>query len=635
MIVLTVTDLWRQFDVEPVLRGVEFDVRPGDRIGLIGPNGVGKTTLLRILAGLDEPDRGRVELHAGARVALLEQAPKLDSGRSVFEEARSGLARLLELQREAVGVAEAIAQADDDAQRRRLERRYDRLQHELHRLDGYTVDHRVEEVLEGLGFAPAEYDQSAATLSGGQQTRLMLARLLLEAPDLLLLDEPSSHLDFEATDWLEQYLTRQRQAVLLVSHDRYFLDKVTQRTFELFNGRIEQYAGNFSAYWQQRQERLEVQRKTYEKQQEYIATQEEFIRRYHYGQRHAQAKDRQRKIDRIERVEKPREIEAPAMAFAAPRRSGDVVLDARGVSKGFERCLFDGVDLQLERGCRMGILGANGSGKTTLVRVLLGELEPDTGSVRRGANVQVGYYDQQLTRLPDDRTVLEAVWPDGHADVTQQKMRGVLARFGLTDDVVDQPVGSLSGGEKSRLALARLAAGGTNVLVLDEPTNHLDLWARGALEEALCRFEGTVLFVSHDRYFLNRVADRLLVLEPGRVRLVEGNYDTYRHMAATLWRDEAVQADTTAVEAEKAGRDRRRAARPAKPRRRFPYRKVEELEREIAAQEESLRQLDKALADVQTYQDPDRAEAVRQEYAQARQELERLYEHWEEAMELN
>ncbi len=531
MLLLSCSRLTRGFDEGPLFENLGFELYAGERGGLVGPNGVGKTTLMRLLAGLDKPDDGEVRLHAGARASLLRQQDDLPVEKSLFVEARSALDELVAAHDDMVHTAEALAKATDEATRKSLAARYDRLNEMLRHHDAYNVDHRVEHVLDGLGFREADYDRPVATFSGGQQRRLMLAKMLLAAPDVMLLDEPSNHLDIQATRWLEDYLVRQPEAMLIVSHDRYFLDRVVTKIFELHGGRLTSYPGNYKAYARLRQERYEQELKTWEAQQEYIAKQEDYIRRVHYGQLHKQAQSRKKALERMERVHRPTLIETPRMHFGAVRRTGDVVLQVEDLSKAYDLPLFTDLSFSLKRGQRLGIMGANGSGKTTLLRILMGEEKPDAGKVEVGHLVDFGYYDQHLEVLDADKPLIRAVWPGEDPDATEQQLRDLLGRFGLVGDQVYQRVGDLSGGERSRGALARLVAQGVNVLVLDEPTNHLDLWACDALEQALLAFEGTVIVVSHDRYFLNRVVDLLIVLEgDGRAQVIHGNYDTYERM---------------------------------------------------------------------------------------------------------
>src|SRR5262245_27075908 len=394
MLLLSCQGLERGFDAGSLFRNVGFERFHGERVGLVGPNGVGKTTLMKVLAGLDKADAGEVRLHAGARVALLRQQPDFAPGRTLFEEARSALDELLAAHEDMVRTAEALARATDEAERKALAARYDRLHEMLHHHDAYNVDHRVEHVLEGLGFRAEDYGRPVRTFSGGQQRRLMLAKLLLAGPDVMLLDEPSNHLDIDGTRWLEDYLVKQPEAMLIVSHDRYFLDRVVTKVFELNAGRLTSYPGNYKAYWKLRQLRYEQELKTWEAQQEYINKQEEYIRRVHYGQLHKQAQSRRKALDRLERVDRPTMIESPRMHFGAVRRSGDVVLGALDLDKSYDRPLFRGLSFDLKRGGRLGIMGPNGSGKTTLLRVLMGEEEPDRGQVERGHLVEFGYLDQ-------------------------------------------------------------------------------------------------------------------------------------------------------------------------------------------------------------------------------------------------
>jgi ATP-binding cassette subfamily F protein 3 len=635
MLLLSCSQLSRGFDEGPLFEDIGFELSGGDRVGLVGPNGVGKTTLLRLLAGLDRPDDGEVRLHAGARVALLRQQPEFAPGSTLFEEARSGLDELVAAHDDMVRTAEALAKTTDESERRTLATRYERLNDLLHHHDAYNVDHRVEQVLEGLGFREADYERPVETFSGGQQSRLMLAKLLLAAPDVMLLDEPSNHLDIDATGWLEDYLSKQHEAMLIVSHDRYFLDKVVTKTFEMSGRRITFYPGNFQQYWRLRHERYEQELKAWEAQREYIAKQEDYIRRVHYGQLHKQAHSRQKVLDKLERLDRPALVESPHMHFGEVRRSGDVVIQADRLSKAYDRPLFQDLSFTLQRGKRLGIMGPNGSGKTTLLRVIMGEEPADSGSLQVGHLVEFGYYDQQLKTLPADQPVIRAIWPEPDPDIDEQKMRNLLGRFGLVGDQVYQQVGALSGGEKSRAALARLVALGVNVLVLDEPTNHLDLWACDALEQALLEFDGTVIVVSHDRYFLNRVVDQLLVLEgDGTVQAIHGNYDTYDLMRAQQREDKETRRQGD-KETRRPERENSPPALKQKRKRRFPYRKVEDLEADIAAAETRLREVETLLASADLYRDGDKVKETMRAFEETKERLKQLYEHWEEAVELN
>lgn len=629
MILLSVTDVTKRFGPEPVLDGVTFEIRPGEKVSLVGPNGAGKTTLLRIVAGKDDADSGSVDIHASARMEYLEQQPEWMPGRTLWDEAMTALEDLVSLAHDAEAVAKSLAEATDEDERAQLAKRFDRLQFELQHHDAYHLDHKVERVLDGLGFDRASFRRPIEQLSGGQQNRLMLAKLLLREPDLMLLDEPSNHLDIEATEWLESFLAESDQAVLVISHDRYFLDKVTNRTLELFQGTVDDYVGNFSAYWKQKAERLKVQSRTFEKQQELIAKTEDFIRRNFYGQKSAQAKDREKKLARIERVEPPREIAGPAMGFPPADRTGDIVLRTEELAKAYDRPLFADLSFQIERGQRWGILGPNGSGKTTLLRCLIGQTESDAGTIQLGKGVRIGYYDQLLSGLDAAQPVVEAIRPPGK-EFNEPQRRSLLARFGLTGDIVFQSVASLSGGERSRAALAQLSASDANFLVLDEPTNHLDLWACDSLERSLNDFDGTVLFVSHDRYFLNRVADHLLVVEPDRFRVLDGNYETYLHFVR-----QGLAEPATTVAKSNSGPTPAKKSAETKPKRawRFPYRKPADIEKEIIERETRIEQLQVELSSSDVLRDGRRVKQVQAAIGDEQQAVKSLYEHWEEAAE--
>jgi ATP-binding cassette subfamily F protein 3 len=631
MLLLSCSGLSRGFDADPLFEDLGFELFHGERVGLVAPNGAGKTTLMRILAGLDEPDTGEVRRHAGARAGLLQQTEDFPPDQTLFGEARTALNDLLAAQDDLIHTAERLAAATEESDRKALAARFDRLTELLHHEDAYSIDHKVEQVLEGLGFRPEDYDRPVASFSGGQQRRLMLAKLLLSAPDVMLLDEPSNHLDIDATRWLEEYLVKQPQAMLIVSHDRYFLNRVVTKVFELHRQDIRSFPGNYDAYVRQRAERHEQELKAWEAQREYVEKQEEYIRRVHYGQLAKQAQSRRKALDRIERLERPTVIEVPRMHFGQVRRAGDIVIDADQVSKAYDQPLFTDLSFALPRGKRLGIMGPNGCGKTTLLRLILGDEQPDSGALRRGHLTDFGYFDQHLRILPEDTPVIRAIWPEPDPELTEQRMRDLLGRFGLTGDQVNQRVGDLSGGERSRAALAKLVAGGANVLVLDEPTNHLDIWACDALEAALKEFDGSAVVVSHDRYFLNQVADLLIVFEgPNRAQVVYGNYDTYERLRAEQLAAAAGERRPPPPKPSAPAN-----AKPPKRKRKFPYRKTEDLEADIAAGEAEVARLEGLLADGELYRDHARFAETMAAVDEAKARLARLFEHWEEAAELN
>ncbi len=643
MILIQANGLGRQYSGDPIFSDLAFEVRPGERIGLVGPNGAGKTTLMRILAGGDQPDYGHINIRPGIRVSLLRQEHSFTPEETLLGVVKSGLASLLDLHRELEEAAAEMAEAVDEADVARAHKRYDDLNDQLAHQDAYSIDHRVEEVLMGLGFKEEEFDRPAITFSGGQQSRMMLAKLLLESPDLMLLDEPSNHLDIATTEWLESYLSRQPVAMLVVSHDRYFLDKVVQTIWELHQGRLTQYPGNYSQYWRLRAEKAKVLDRQAERHEEKTAQLEAYIRKYGAGQRAKQAHDRERKLERLERekVETIRDIVGPVMRFDEVDRSGDIVVEARELSKAFEYPLFEALNLSVERGQCVGVIGPNGAGKTTLIRTLIGHEKPDAGVVRLGHKVKVGYHDQGLRSLSPETTVVRAVWPEDDVEWTQGDVRDLLARFGLSGDIVFQTVGQPSGGEKAKAALARLCATAANLLVMDEPTNHLDLWSCASLERSINEFEGTTLVVSHDRYFLNQVADRLIVVSDGKARIIEGDYDAYLHFAQ-LEKDRAKAAVAKPRRAPEP-RVPEPAASPPPPRptppksaksnKKFAYRKPADIEREIAQIEPEIRELEDLLGQPATWREPLKAVRSQDRHRDLKLKLEKLYEHWEYATE--
>jgi ATP-binding cassette subfamily F protein 3 len=626
--------LGRQFDSDPIFLGLNLELRSGERVGLVGPNGAGKTTLIKLLARTEEPDWGQVSVRSGIRVGLLRQIPDFDPALPLLEVAKSGLASLYELQAELEEAAREMAEAETDSERTVATRRYEELRERIEHQDAYSIDHRVEEILSGLGFSSDELSRAAGTFSGGQQSRLMLAKLLLESPDVMLLDEPSNHLDIETTEWLESYLSRQPVAMVVVSHDRYFLDQVVTSIWELNFGELQVYPGNYTRYWKLKEERAKVLERQAERQEEEIEDLKEYIAKYSAGQRAKQAKDREKKLSRIERVATMRSVEGPVMGFGEVDRTGDIVLEARDLTRAFDQPLFSDFSLQVLRGQCVGILGPNGSGKSTLLKTLIGHEPANRGESRRGHKVRIGYLDQGLESLSPTTTLVRAVRPEDDARWVDQDTRDLLARFGLSGDIAFQPVSQLSGGERSKASLAKLAATNANVLALDEPTNHLDLWSRAALERSIQEFEGTVIVISHDRYFLNQVADRIIEVRDGRARVVEGNYETFERLRKA--ERSGTPANTSkSVQPIDEIRGRGGAKKSAPRKRKFAYRKPAEIEREIQALEAEFAATESLLGSPETYREPDRARQTQTRYDDLRRQIATLYEHWEEALERN
>ena len=635
MVLLTLQDVSKSFGLNRILSGVNLTLKEGARMGLVGVNGSGKSTLMKLISGGMQPDTGTVSLMKGAQVGLLTQQADIDSDLNVWDE----LARVFEpLQRMEERLREmerdmAEKHADPEAMAR-LSEDYARLTERFERKGGYEWPSRIQGTLVGLGFSKERQEMPARLLSGGEKTRLCLARILLSQPDLLLLDEPTNHLDLAATQWLEDTLRKYRGTVLVISHDRYFLNSVCDCMAELSMTHLTQYEGNYDAFSVKRRMNLERQLKEYQMQQKEIARQKAIIERYRMYNREKSikaAESREKQLEKMERIERPVDEQRIRFCFEARRRTGEDVLMAKDLSKGFGgRRLFEHFDLHLRAGDRVAIIGPNGIGKTTLLRILVGELPPDTGTVLYGSNVDVGYYDQQQAGLHEHKSVMDEVWDD-FPRMQPDEVRSVLALFLFTGDDVFQPISTLSGGERGRVALTKLMLRKDNLLLLDEPTNHLDMDSREVLEGALDDFTGTLLTVSHDRYFINRVATRVVEMTADGVREYLGNYDDYlekkRREAAG---EEDVAAPTlTRTEQEKNRRRERQARESQKAR----ENRVAALEAQIARTEEQIASLEAQMADPATYQSPDKAAEVARAHRDAQAALDALYEEWSEAAE--
>ena len=624
MSILTASNLAKSYGPQDVFTDVSLDIPHGAKIALVGSNGSGKTTLLHLLAGLEEPTAGAVHRAKSLRVAYLPQQADFSGEGTlwqamlqVFSDLRAQAADLRRLE---------AAMARPGAGPEVLER-YGRTFEAFELAGGYAYEHRIGEVLSGLGFDEGDFQHPVEQLSGGQKTRALLARLLLEQPDVLLLDEPTNHLDLMGIEWLENYLGAWNKAVVVVAHDRAFLDAVVERVWDLEWGRLEQYRGNYSAYVVQKAERLALQQTQFERQQRFVARTEEFIRRNIAGQRSREAQGRRKRLERMERIECAQEYSPMRLALGDPARSGDLVFSLHNLAVGYETAapLFTAEEFHLGRGQRVALLGPNGSGKTTLLRTILGQIPPLAGHVRVGSSVQMGYFTQGHTDLVLERTVLETILDTG--SLTTGEARSLLARYHFTDDDVFKLVGDLSGGEQARVALAVLALQGANVLILDEPTNHLDISSQEVLQEVLAGFGGTLLIVTHDRYLIRKLATCVWAIGDGRLWEFTRGYDAYRDWETQRRQQTRASRETRAKMERTRAWEVRKAVQREDERR---ARRQAELEQAIARLETRRAQLEVQLAVASEQQQVERVRQLGTEYGEVEAELDTLLGAWTE-----
>jgi len=636
MPIVSVIQVSKSYGAERIFDSVSFQINENDRIGLVGPNGAGKSTLLNILARREEPDEGSVALTRNTRIGYLPQVVDFQPENTLREEMLTVFADVHSWENDLSELALALASPaahEDIVLHEKLLQRYADLQVRFEHAGGYTYENRVDQVLDGLGFTREQQQSPVFQLSGGQQTRAALGKLLLQEPDLLLLDEPTNHLDLKALEWLETYLINWKGAMVVVAHDRYFLDKVVSRTIEMAFARIEEYPGNYTKYLRLREERMERRLREYEAQQAHIAHTEEFIRRYKAGQRSREARGRQKLLNRLERVERPQDFPEMHFEFTPVVDSGQVVVSTQKLVAGY----IDGkqrtelvrvADLELLRGDCVGLLGPNGSGKTTLLRTIIGELPPLSGQVHLGHNVRIGYYSQTHTGLNAERSIIDEI---RQASVlSEEGARTFLGRFLFSGEDVFKPIGTLSGGERSRVALAKLTLQGSNFLILDEPTNHLDLPSRQFLEEVLAEFEGTLLFVSHDRYFIDRLATKVWVIEDGVLIPYMGNYTEYRTRKQALVLDvpSSIKNDSKAepTAAKLASTAVKSSARKSA---KVKVRTLEDVEAEIEEAEERVKSVEEAFADAALNADAALLTQLTADYEQTRAHVDELLTEWE------
>ncbi len=627
MSLLTANNLTKFYGPDEVFSDISVEVPQRSRIALVGPNGAGKTTLINLLAGLDVPTSGTLNIAKSARVSFLPQRPEMAGGHSLWEEQLTAFTALREMEDRLHELAHDLA---DPERHDAALAEYGALQAEFERLGGYHYPARIRMVLSGVGFDESDDDTPLTHLSGGQKTRALLARLLLEAPELLILDEPTNHLDIGAVEWLESFLRDYPGAVLSVSHDRYFIDNFADTVWEMEFRRLETYRGNYTHYLQQREERRERLQKEYDAQQAFIAKEKAYIRKHMGSRWTSQAKGRQKKLDTLRKRGAildagPQNHKSMNISISAEARSGDKVIMTRELQVGYDAPLFAVPDLELWRGETAAIIGPNGAGKTTLLKTLIGELDPLSGSVRLGASVQVGYFAQAHEKLNPKSSIIDQIMSVSPMPISEA--RHYLGRFMFSVDDVFRPIGTLSGGERGRVALATLALSGANLLLLDEPTNHLDIDSQEILQTVLADFEGTILLVSHDRYLIDALATRIWSIAPGELAVFDGSYADY-----VTARNQRLALEAAASSQNGRANGRKKAAQYAEKKHGLsPY----ELQKRIEALETAIHQLEGELealtAEIEAASasgDTERVMTLGAQYTELESHLETQMDEW-------
>ncbi len=626
MILIDINNLTVAFGEREIFSHVTLQIQKGQCIGLTGLNGAGKTTLMKAIAGIQEYTEGSVSIVKGARIGYLEQQHTASGMHTVFEEATKSFDGLFKAEERLHALEEQMASPDADIVL--LGDKYQKAQDEFEALGGYGWKSRLMGVLKGLGLNEAFWDKPVDTLSGGEKTRLALAKMLLQNNDILLLDEPTNHLDLEAAQWLTDYLSRFSGTILLISHDRYMMDKLCHGVAQIEHGKLHYYKGNYTEYCRKWEEELKANQRLYDKQQDEIKRQRAIIARYRQFNREKSiraAESREKALDRMELVDAPEKHNDMRLNFDMERISGGDVLKLRSVTKGFEgKTLFNNFSAEVKQGQRIVIIGPNGAGKTTLMELLLGRQFPKSGDITKGVNVDFGYYEQGHRDFMGTEAVMDMVW-SGNRRLTQTQVRSRCAAMLFFGEDVFKEGSVLSGGERARVALAKLSVMGANTLVLDEPTNHLDMDSREVLEDALERFEGTIIAVSHDRYFINRIADTLWIIKDGTVEVFKGGYDDYlASLKPESQIEETVQVNKTQLSKERA-RERESRENDKKKRAR-----IRELEKEIESLEQKQAEYEEMFTKPEIYSDTEKMLRIQNEYNTIKETLDKTMEEWME-----
>lgn len=629
MLVLSASNITKSFIDKKILDNVSFFVDEKDKIGLLGLNGAGKTTLFEIISKNLEPDSGEIFIKSTMKIGYLKQQTMVNSSKTIFEECLTVFEDIIEMEKRINFLAEEISRKSDNSDQsyEQYLKEYGYLLEEFNNRNGYGFKSEIKGVLKGLGFEDEDFDKTINILSGGQKSRVALAKLLLEKPDILLLDEPTNHLDIESIEWLENFIKDYNKALILISHDRYFLDKVVNRVFYLENQKLYIYNSNYTKFMQQRKKDIEILKKQYEDQQKEIKRQQEIIERYmQYGDERyiKQARSRQKMLNKIKVLDKVETNKKLSLTFETSVTSGRDVLLAENISKSFDgKTIFKDISLSIYRGEKVGLIGPNGIGKTTLFKILLGKMPSDRGEVFLGKNVKAGYFDQEMSHLSDDKTVIDEIW-DSYPYLTHFQVRSYLSRFLFIGDDLFKEVSSLSGGEKARLSLLKLMLSDANFLLMDEPTNHLDIDSKEVLEDALNMYSGTVLVISHDRYFLNQIATKIYELTEEGIFEYLGNYDYYLEKKKELTEDIPAEEEKTKTQLKLEKKKEKELMLKEKKLKE----KQKLLEREISELEQKLNEIDMILADPNTYDDHEKALSLSNKRETIEKNLNELYDKW-------
>ncbi len=633
MILLQANQIARLFGAEVLFENLQLEISSRARIGLVGRNGAGKSTFLKIIAGIEAPDAGTIAKNKTATMGYLAQDTGLISNATVWEEMLDAFAAVRIIEKRMRELEIAISESDPNtANYQTILKEYDRLQHDFSEKNGYGYENEIRSVLHGFQFDASFYDQKIATLSGGQKTRLALAKMLLQSPDILILDEPTNHLDIETLAWLEGYLQNYSGALLIVSHDRYFLDKVVTEIYEISRRKMRHYKGNYSRYLDLKAEQLASDWKAYEKQQTEINKLEDFVaRNLVRASTTKRAQSRRKQLEKMDRLDRPQGDEKSAhFLFDIEKPSGNIVLQVEDAAIGYsiEEILSEPINLDIRRKDAIALVGPNGIGKSTLLKSLIGELPFIRGEATFGANVATGYYDQGQTNLHHNKTILQELW-DEHPTTPEVEIRTALGGFLFSGEDVDKPIALLSGGEKARVALAKLAMNKENFLILDEPTNHLDIDNKEVLENALIDYEGTLFFVSHDRYFINRIATKVIELSENGSKLYLGDYDYYLEKKQEEAEIAALLEEKTVIATVSTGKQNFQQSKEQQKALRNLQRKIEKIEEELATLDEEITAAETKMTEPIVLNDHVQLNELNQFIETAQQRQEHLMEEWE------